>query len=171
MTRRSGRGNAAFFVPENTEPPSKRARKSSKLKSQKTPLVVVDYKGQAAFEYAKVARVEGEKSLMLRISVAVACAGGVLVMRNQVGRARYSSGKYASHGLGKGSSDLVCIVAPYGRWLCLEVKREKGGVVSPEQEKWLALVRRYGAVSGVVKTVEEALRLVDEARLPPEWCK
>jgi hypothetical protein len=129
----------------------------------------LDYKGQACLEYLPPKRVEGEKSLMIRITTAVACMGGVLVMRNQVGGSKYRSGNYASHGLGKGSADLVCIVAPWGRWCCLEVKREKGGVVSPDQQKWLALVRRYGAVSGVVKSVEEAMALVEEARQPPEW--
>lgn len=129
----------------------------------------VDYKGQACLEYLPPKRVEGEKSLMIRITTAVASQGGVLVMRNQVGRSRYKSGNMASHGLGVGSADLVCIVAPWGRWCCIEVKREKGGVISPAQVKWLSMVRRYGAVSGVAKSVEDALALVNEARNPPEW--
>lgn len=87
----------------------------------------------------------------------------VHVMRNSSGRIRVRN-FWMPIGLGKGSADLVAIVAPHGRWLCLETKRPRGGRVDPDQERWLANMRALGAVCGVVRSTEEALALVAEAR-------
>lgn len=124
---------------------------------------MVDWRGQALLPGApKKLAVESEASLLRRV-VAALRAHGCCVMRNTVGFHLYM-GRGITYGLGKGSADLVCIVPPLGRWLCVEVKRSAGGEVSAEQEKWLADVRRYGAVSGVVRSVEEAVALLEEAR-------
>jgi hypothetical protein len=53
-----------------------------------------------------------------------------------------------------------------GRFLGIEVKRP-GYVpsdVRPEQKLWLAVVRRFGGVTGIASSVEEAMALVMEAR-------
>lgn len=111
--------------------------------------------------------VELEKDLQDRIRLAVS-ASGVLLFRNNVGLAQYRDAK-VKYGLGKGSSDLVGVVGPHGRFLAIEVKRAKGGKVSPQQERWLKWVRLYGGVSGVAKSVDEAMKLVEEARKPVGW--
>ena len=69
-------------------------------------------------------------------------------------------------GLGEGTSDLVCIVPPFGRFLGIEVKRPKYSPsdVRPAQRCWLAAVRKFGGVSGIATNVAEALALVAEAR-------
>ncbi len=122
-----------------------------------------EWNGQAVLEYEPPARqVEGEKSLMTRIVTAVA-ASGVIVMRNNVGVAKMAGG-FVRYGLGPGSPDLICIVPPFGKFLGLEVKRPKRGRVEAHQERWHAMARRYGAVCGVVDSVEAALALVEEAR-------
>lgn len=132
--------------------------------------VRADYRGQVVLPVldAKTRRaltIEPERSLLARIKQAVSVVGGVHVMRNAKWKGKVS-GRWVDAGLEDGSSDLVAIVAPLGRWLCLEVKRAKGGVVDPGQEKWLAKMRAHGAVAGVVRSVEEALALVQEARRP-----
>lgn len=111
--------------------------------------------------------VEAEKDTQEKIRLAVASAGGVMVMRNNVGVARHGK-RMVRYGLGTGSSDLVCVVAPYGRFLGLEIKRPKGGVVSRDQMKWMQWIRSYGGVTGVATSVEEALQLVNEARRPAD---
>lgn len=112
--------------------------------------------------------VELEKSLQSRIHMAVAAAGGVMVMRNNVGLVKKGP-HWIRYGLGNGSADLIAVVAPWGRFLGIEVKRTKGSKVREDQERWLAVIRRYGGVTGIAKSVEDALRLVEEARQPPEW--
>lgn len=109
---------------------------------------------------------ELEVTLMKRIRRALASEPGVLIWRNEVAKAqRLSDGCIMPFGLGRGSADLVGLVAPFGRFLAVEVKR-KTGRLSDEQKLWIAVVRRTGGVAGVATSVEEALALVAEARLP-----
>lgn len=69
-------------------------------------------------------------------------------------------------GLGLGTSDLVCVVPPYGRFLGIEIKRPGycPSDVSDNQRNWLAAVRKFGGVSGIATNVHEALALVRESR-------
>jgi hypothetical protein len=69
-------------------------------------------------------------------------------------------------GLAVGSSDLIGIVAPHGRLLSIEVKSAKG-IVSKEQEQWIAIVERFGGVAGPARSVDEAMELVERARTCP----
>ncbi len=110
-------------------------------------------------------RIEAEASVLKRVEKALSAAGAN-VLRNTVGFTLYM-GRGITYGLGKGSADLVCMVPPMGRWLCVEVKRSKGGKLSPEQDKWLAEARSYGCVAGVVRSPEEALSLLAESK---KWC-
>ena len=107
---------------------------------------------------------ESEKSVEIQVRVALAAAG-VMVMKHTV-EICYQCGARPSRraGLGTGCSDLVCIVPPFGRALFIEMKKPKGGVVSEEQKLFLAVVRRFGGVSGRARSVDEAMALVEEAR-------
>ena len=69
-------------------------------------------------------------------------------------------------GLGLGASDLVIVVPPLGRFLAIEMKRPgySPSDVRKEQREWLAVVRKFGGVSGVASSSEEALALLKEAR-------
>jgi hypothetical protein len=67
------------------------------------------------------------------------------------------------YGLAVGSSDLVGIIRPTGRFIGLEVKTDKG-IVSEEQEAWIQTVRRFGGVASVVRSVEDALGVLDAAK-------
>ena len=70
---------------------------------------------------------------------------------------------HVRYGLAKGSSDLIGILKPSGRLVSLEVKTESGRV-SPEQELWLAMIRRFGGFAAVVRSVDDALAALDRAR-------
>lgn len=125
----------------------------------------VEWTGQVVMAVVgkKKAKVEPESSVLKRVTELLWTLGGIEVMRNRIGFDRRACRHY---GLGTGSSDIVCIVAPFGRWLCVETKRGDGGVVSNDQETWLAKMRTYGAVAGVAITNEEVLALVALARQP-----
>lgn len=69
-------------------------------------------------------------------------------------------------GLGIGTSDLICIVPPRGRWLAIEMKRPRYSPsdVTPAQRSFLALIRKMGGISGIATCEEEALALLAEAQ-------
>lgn len=85
----------------------------------------------------------------------------VLLWRNQTGQTKDNYGHYIRYGLGRGSSDLIGVLKPSGRFFGLEVKRP-GGRVRPEQEMWIEMIRTYGAVGAIVDSVDDAERVVDE---------
>jgi hypothetical protein len=70
---------------------------------------------------------------------------------------------HVPYGLGTGSPDLVGILAPWGRWLCLEVKAP-GEDARDEQEKCHRAWRRFGAFVETVRSVEEARTALQRAR-------
>lgn len=99
-----------------------------------------------------------ERHLMDSIRAALCAVDGVRVWRNNVGVDTMRGIRY---GLGVGSPDLVGIA--WGRFVGLEVKTPTGRV-SKEQTMWLDMVRRFGGVAGVARSVDDALAIVEEAR-------
>jgi hypothetical protein len=102
-----------------------------------------------------------ESRVLKNIRAALGREPGCFIWRNNTG---VDLARGIRYGLGVGSADLVGVVAPYGRFLAIEVKRERGGVVGDDQRAWLALVVRAGGVAGIVRSVEQALRLLMMAR-------
>ena len=101
------------------------------------------------------------------VELAIGAEPDVLLLRNQVGLTREldDDGKerFMRYGLGKGSPDLVAILAPRGRWLALECKRP-GENPTPEQRRVHALWRRFGAFVATVHSPEEARAALEQAR-------
>ena len=85
------------------------------------------------------------------------------VMRNSVGMIR-TDGRVITYGLGVGSADLVCVLKPHGRWVCLEVKAPTGTTPTRAQWRWLEDMRAMGASCAVVRSVDDALGAVARAR-------
>lgn len=109
-----------------------------------------------------------EKQIQSEIMAALGAEPDLLLLRNSTGLAKYTderTGKtfHVRTGLGVGSPDLVGILAPSGRWVCLEVKAAEGDV-QPEQRKCHAIWRGFGAFVAVVRSVEEARAALAEAR-------
>jgi hypothetical protein len=63
----------------------------------------------------------------------------------------------------KGFPDLF-IYEPRGEFygLAIEMKKEKGGVASPEQKRWQEQLRNRGYASYICKGNEEAIKVIDE---------
>jgi hypothetical protein len=66
-------------------------------------------------------------------------------------------------GLGEGSADIVGLLAPMGRWFCLEVKMP-GKEAEPHQAAWLQNVRSLGGFAAVVHSIGEAEEALVRAR-------
>lgn len=86
---------------------------------------------------------------------------GCRVFRNHVGGFYAKDGSFHRTGLCKGSADLIGI-APNGKFLALEIKR-KGGHVSREQEKFLAMVNKMGGIGAVVDDEKKIKNILDAA--------
>lgn len=75
-------------------------------------------------------------------------------------------------GLRKGLPDLVIVIPPEravdgtGRVIFCEMKRQRGGVVSPEQKKWIAALNAVGGTvdafiaHGADEAIEEIARVI-----------
>jgi len=63
----------------------------------------------------------------------------------------------------KGFPDLF-IYEPRGEFfgLAIEMKKEKGGVASPEQKRWQEQLRNRGYCSYICKGKDEAIKIIDE---------
>lgn len=116
-----------------------------------------------------MSHVNDETRLQQDIRLALGLEKDLTLWRNNVGKATAYDDKtpdkprYIKFGLAPGSADLVGILAPAGRWFALEVKTPTGRV-EPEQEEWLALVRRLGGFACVVRSVDDAHAALGRAR-------
>lgn len=109
-----------------------------------------------------------ETGIQRQIEAAIGALPDLLVLRNSVGAAKYvdeRSGKEwtVPYGLGAGSPDLVGILAPTGRWVCLEVK-VPGEKPRANQRECHALWRKFGAFIATVTSSKEAIAAVERAR-------
>jgi len=107
-----------------------------------------------------------ESVIQSEIRRALGSRPDVVLWRNNTGALPDRTGRLVAYGLAVGSADLVGIVMRadgVGVFLAIEVKDDRG-VVRPEQEKWIALVRRYGGVAGVARSVADAEALYREAK-------
>ena len=86
----------------------------------------------------------------------------LVLWRNHVGVGEHG-GRVRRFGLSIGSSDLIGILAPAGRFVALEVKSHRGRT-TPEQDLFLELVRRRGGFATVVRSVDEARAALERAR-------
>ena len=102
-----------------------------------------------------------ETAIMVAIHDAIVTTGRALLWRNNVGRARFGAA-WVAFGLGKGSADLVGFLRGSGRAFALEVKTVTGRL-SPEQRAWHRAWSEAGGFVACVRSVEEALRALDEA--------
>lgn len=99
-----------------------------------------------------------ESLIQNQIRVAISQAGH-MIFRANVGKVRTSDGRVFDTGLPKGFSDLFGF-RPDGRIFFIEVKNETGRV-RPEQKKFMEVMASRGALVGVARSVDDALKIVD----------
>lgn len=100
-----------------------------------------------------------ESLIQNQIRVAISQAGH-MIFRANVGKVRTSDGRVFDTGLPKGFPDLFGF-RPDGRIFFIEVKNETGKV-RPEQKIFIEQMRKRGALAGVARSVEDAMRIVNE---------
>lgn len=100
-----------------------------------------------------------ETDLAARIRDAINGLTNATVWREQCGQVRVRRGYMRL--APAGTPDIVGYL-PGGRMVALEVKRPKGKE-RPEQLEFLTRAQQLGCLVGVVRSVEEALKLVREA--------
>ena len=83
---------------------------------------------------------------------------GYICFRANVGKVRTVDGRYFDTGLPKGFSDLFGF-RPDGKIFFIEVKNEKGRV-RLEQKRFMDIMKKKGALVGVARSVEDALKIV-----------
>ncbi len=102
-----------------------------------------------------------ERDVQHAIRLALGRIPGLVLWRNSTGLSR--TGDRAIHyGLCVGSSDLIGLLGPSGRFIALEVKSATGRT-SPAQELFLALVRKRGGFAAIVRSPAEALAAIERA--------
>ena len=98
-----------------------------------------------------------EAELQRQIRLVLGQTPGVVIWRNQVGKARHEkAGRvwFVPYGLCVGSSDLIGMAG--GRFLAVEIKYGRGRL-SKAQKLFLNLVNRQGGYGCVARSVVEAL--------------
>lgn len=84
-----------------------------------------------------------------------------VVFRANVGKVRTADGRYFDTGLPKGYSDLHGFRKSDGRMFFIEVKTPTGRL-RPEQEKFIKTVKKNGAIAGVARSVDDAIKIIEE---------
>jgi hypothetical protein len=84
-----------------------------------------------------------------------------LMFRANVGSFMTEDGRMISTGLPKGFSDLFGLRKSDGRAVFIEVKNEIGRI-RPEQINFIETMKKHGAIAGIVRSPEEAIKLVNE---------
>lgn len=105
------------------------------------------------------ATVETETDIQNRIRLA-ASKIGVRLFRNNVGVLQDKKGQHVRYGLCVGSADLIGYTNT-GTFVAIEVKRP-GKKPTPEQENFIAQVKKAGGIAGVAHSETEAIELIAE---------
>ena len=109
-----------------------------------------------------------EQELQQRIRLELG-RGPVRLWRNNVGALRDQRGQLVSYGLCRGSSDLIGLrrltIGPehlgqsLAVFVAIEVKSERGRLTA-EQQQFLEVVREFGGLAGVARSLPEASALL-----------
>ncbi len=111
-----------------------------------------------------------ETNIQQRIRLALGTDPNVRLFRNQVGQLPDPrTGRPVQFGLAKGSADLVgfktITITPdmlgqrVAVFTSIEVKTPEGRLTTPQQN-WLHAVKTAGAIAGVARSPEDAIRLL-----------
>ena len=113
-----------------------------------------------------------ETTLQQQIRLAIGTRPEARIFRNQVGSLPDPrTGRLVTFGLARGSADLIgwrtVVVTPemvgtrLAVFLSIEVKTPTGRV-TPQQHNWQAAVLAAGGISGIARSVSDALRIATD---------
>lgn len=97
----------------------------------------------------------------LQNEIRIALSAKAIVFRANVGSGVTYDGRHFDTGLPKGFSDLFGFRRSDGRIFFIEVKTPAGRV-SPDQKHFIKQMRECGAIAGVARSVDDALKIIQE---------
>lgn len=101
---------------------------------------------------------KSEHQTQSEIMLAVSQAGNK-IFRSNVGKVQTIDGRWFDTGLPKGHADLYGF-RPDGQVFYIEVKSETGRV-RPDQINFLETMRKNGALAGIARSVEDAMKIIN----------
>lgn len=103
-----------------------------------------------------------ETKLVKEILLALGNEPDLIVWRNNTGKLADVNGRWVTYGLGVGSADIIGVLAPWGRFVALEVKDR--GQQTEQQHNWEMALRGKGGSYTVVRSVADAKNAVEAVR-------
>lgn len=100
---------------------------------------------------------EHEIQNQIRIAVSKYC----VIFRINVGQGYTKDGRYFTTGVPNGFSDLFGVRRSDGKAVFIEVKTQKGKP-SEKQRNFIQQMKLAGAIAGVCRSAEEAIKLILE---------
>lgn len=91
--------------------------------------------------------------------IRLALANSCILFRMNVGKGYTFDGRYFNTGVPKGFPDLFGFRKSDGRAVFIEVKTPKGKP-SAEQTKFIETMQKSGAVAGICRSAEDAVKLI-----------
>ncbi len=104
-----------------------------------------------------------EHRIMNEIRIALS-EKNCITFRINVGKMYTSDGRYFSTGVPVGFSDIFGFRISDGRAFFIEVKT-RTGKLRPEQKQFLSTMQAAGAIAGVCRSPEEAIKLIYGGKL------
>ena len=101
------------------------------------------------------------KETVLQNEIRLALSEIAIVFRANVGKVRMADGRFFDTGLPKGFSDLFGFRKSDGKIFYIEIKTEKGRL-RPDQKHFLKTMSEYNTITGVARSVEDAMKIVEE---------
>lgn len=83
-----------------------------------------------------------------------------IIFDTSIGATIKAGNQYIKTGLPKGFSDLTGVRKKDGKAIFIEVKKKKGSVIYPEQEKFINNMKKANAIAGICRSVEDARELI-----------
>ncbi len=96
---------------------------------------------------------QSEAQTLFDVMLYLSTRPGIRFWRNQTGALENKQGRFVKFGL-IGSSDIVGLIGPGGRFLAIECKSAKG-VQSEPQKNFQAMIEKHGGKYIIARSVED----------------
>lgn len=93
--------------------------------------------------------------------IRAACSPYAVLFRINVGKVRTPDGRFFDTGVPQGFSDLFGFRKNDGKAVFIEVKTPSGRPTD-KQKHFLETMKKYGAVAGIARSAEEAIKIITE---------
>lgn len=93
--------------------------------------------------------------------IRTACSPYAVLFRINVGKVRTPDGRFFDTGVPQGFSDLFGFRKSDGKAVFIEVKTPSGRPTD-KQKHFLETMKKYGVISGIARSAEEAIKIITE---------